>query len=46
LINFASYWLGTGEAANLDASGNVDMHDFERFASWWQNYCPSGWTLK
>ena len=46
LANFASYWLGTDAAANLDATGTVDMIDYSIFASYWQDYCPNGWLLK
>lgn len=46
LQNFASYWLGTEPAANLDETGNVNMADFSMFASYWQDYCPDGWQLK
>jgi len=46
LTNFASHWLKTSSLANLDGTGQVDLKDFDIFSSWWQNYCPSGWTLK
>jgi len=46
LTNFASYWLGTEPAANLDGTGVVNMPDFSIFASYWQDYCPDGWQLK
>ncbi len=46
LTNFAAYWLGTEPAANLDGLGNVDMGDFSILSSYWQDYCPDGWTLK
>jgi hypothetical protein len=46
LRNFASYWLGTDPAANLDGSGTVNMSDYSIFASYWQDFCPDGWQLK
>ena len=46
LRNFASHWLSTDPAANLDGTGSVDMNDFSVFVSYWQDYCPNGWQLK
>ena len=46
LQNFASYWLTTNPAANLDGTGTVNMPDFSIFASYWEDYCPDGWLLK
>ncbi len=46
LQNFASYWLGTNSAADLDPTGSVDMADYSIFASYWQDFCPDGWQLK
>jgi len=46
LQNFASYWLTTNPAANLDATGVVNMPDFSIFASYWADYCPDGSMLK
>lgn len=46
LTNFASYWLTTNPAANLDGTGDVNMPDYAIFAAYWQTYCPDGWQLK
>ena len=46
LQNFASYWLTTNPAANLDGTDPVNMGDFAIFASYWEDYCPDGWALK
>ena len=48
LQNFAQDWLLSGDVpgnlnSNIDA---VDMADYSIFASWWQDFCPSGWQLK
>jgi len=46
LHNFATDWLTTAPAANLDGSGDVDTLDLGIFASYWLDYCPNNWGLK
>ena len=42
LQNFASYWLTTNPAGNLDGTGDVDMDDFSILAAYWHGLL-SGW---
>jgi hypothetical protein len=48
LQTFCSQWLesGTGLEADLSSDEKVDVEDYSIFASYWQDYCPSGWQLK
>ena len=48
LANFADEWLevGTGLAADLYDSNDVDFADYSIFADYRLNYCPDGWLLK
>ena len=45
---FAELWRdsGTGLAADLDGSGEVDFADLKEFADLWLSCCPVGWPLK
>ncbi len=45
---FAELWRdsGTGLAADLDGSGEVDFADLGGFADLWLRCCPAGWPLK
>jgi hypothetical protein len=47
LRTIAEQWLKTGTSyeADLDENNKVEFRDFNIFASYWMDYCPSNWPL-
>ena len=47
LAAFLTQWTdsGVGLTADLYEDGEVDIHDYTVFASYWLDYCPDEWEL-